>query len=253
MTPRQKKNRLLLLAIFALGFLPFISAWYLSLNKSLLASRHTTNKGDLITPPITSQRSDFTALDTASIPKLADLPGRWLIANVLPTADCGAVCLKAILQTRQLHLMLNKDMLRTRRIVLAWQAPNAEATQQLAVKEALMWRLLDKAGKDEASVKTDALLYDNLLNPDKMLDEALMGRLIGQDTREAALQSGLVWVKPSDNLQHRIAQLKNNVIPDGMLLLIDPFGNIMMQYAPGFDPYKVKSDLMHLLRISQIG
>jgi hypothetical protein len=26
-----------------------------------------------------------------------------------------------------------------------------------------------------------------------------------------------------------------------------------MQYDPGFDPYKVKSDLVHLLRISQIG
>jgi hypothetical protein len=38
-----------------------------------------------------------------------------------------------------------------------------------------------------------------------------------------------------------------------MLLLIDPLGNIMMQYEPGFDPYKVKNDLMHLLRASQIG
>ena len=34
---------------------------------------------------------------------------------------------------------------------------------------------------------------------------------------------------------------------------MDPMGNLMMQYEPGFDPYKVKSDLMHLLRISQIG
>jgi len=38
-----------------------------------------------------------------------------------------------------------------------------------------------------------------------------------------------------------------------MLLLIDPQGNVMMRYEPGFDPYKVKNDLLHLLKISQIG
>lgn len=35
--------------------------------------------------------------------------------------------------------------------------------------------------------------------------------------------------------------------------LMDPLGNIMMQYESGFDPYKVKSDLHKLLKISQIG
>jgi hypothetical protein len=34
---------------------------------------------------------------------------------------------------------------------------------------------------------------------------------------------------------------------------MDPLGNLMMKYAPGFDPYKVRNDLSKLLRISQIG
>jgi hypothetical protein len=34
---------------------------------------------------------------------------------------------------------------------------------------------------------------------------------------------------------------------------IDPLGNVMMKYAPDFNPYDAKSDLMHLLKISQIG
>jgi hypothetical protein len=42
-------------------------------------------------------------------------------------------------------------------------------------------------------------------------------------------------------------------MPEGMLFLIDPLGNLMMQYEAGFNTYKVKDDLMHLLRISQIG
>ena len=63
----------------------------------------------------------------------------------------------------------------------------------------------------------------------------------------------LLKVKPSAALSTKITKIRNGAIPDGMLLLMDPLGNLMMQYEPGFDPYKVKSDLMHLLRISQIG
>ncbi|MFO1418222.1 MAG: hypothetical protein U1E83_06085 [Methylotetracoccus sp.] len=40
---------------------------------------------------------------------------------------------------------------------------------------------------------------------------------------------------------------------DGALILLDPFGNAMMWYPPGFDPYGVLKDLKHLLRTSQIG
>lgn len=39
----------------------------------------------------------------------------------------------------------------------------------------------------------------------------------------------------------------------GRLLLMDPLGNIMMQYPADFDPYGVLKDLMHLLKVSQIG
>jgi hypothetical protein len=50
--------------------------------------------------------------------------------------------------------------------------------------------------------------------------------------------------------------IKQKVRPEltsGMLILMDPLGNLMMQYKAGFDPYAVKSDLKKLLRISQIG
>lgn len=39
----------------------------------------------------------------------------------------------------------------------------------------------------------------------------------------------------------------------GGLLIMDPLGNLMMHYGPGYDPYKVRNDLSKLLRISQIG
>ncbi len=47
--------------------------------------------------------------------------------------------------------------------------------------------------------------------------------------------------------------IQKSTVPDGLLLLMDPLGNLMMRYAPGFDPYKVKDDLKKLLAVSQIG
>ena len=65
--------------------------------------------------------------------------------------------------------------------------------------------------------------------------------------------STLLRVKVNEAVANKITEIRQGNIPDGMLFLMDPLGNLMMQYEPGFDPYNVKSDLMHLLRISQIG
>jgi hypothetical protein len=63
----------------------------------------------------------------------------------------------------------------------------------------------------------------------------------------------LLRSKPAASLVQKLKKIRNTDIPEGMLFLMDPFGNLMMQYEPGFDPYKVKKDLGKLLRISQIG
>lgn len=40
---------------------------------------------------------------------------------------------------------------------------------------------------------------------------------------------------------------------DGMILMMDPLGNIMMRYPRDFDPYGVQSDLRLLFKASQVG
>lgn len=40
---------------------------------------------------------------------------------------------------------------------------------------------------------------------------------------------------------------------DGQIFLVDPFGNLMMSYAPGTDKGDVRKDLGHLLQLSEIG
>jgi hypothetical protein len=195
---QQRKNRLLVLLIFGMTIIPFTIAWVMGGKVPFIEGM--TNKGQLIVPVVTTERTDLTGLDSFSADNIAELKGHWLLLNVVPYDNCNNNCLDAIHKTKQLRLMMNKDLTRTRRAVIFLKDVKPEIANQ--------W-----------------------LQDDKVL----------------------LKVKPSVVLTKKIAEIRNGAIPDGMLLLMDPLGNLMMQYEPGFDPYKVKSDLMHLLRISQIG
>jgi hypothetical protein len=200
MTPQQRKNRQLIIGIFAMSIIPFSIAWFLAKNPELLTPA-VTNHGHLITPIITTERTDFQGFDTFSQENLKELDAHWLIVNVIPKTDCTETCLDAIYKSRQLRLMLNKELVRTRRAVL----------------------VLDSSVSPETTA--------NWWKED----------------------SDLLRLKPNAAVIEKLNLLYNGQIPEGVLLLVDPLGNFMMQYAPNFNPYDAKSDLMHLLKISQIG
>ncbi len=199
-TQQQKRNRRLIIGIFAMSIIPFSIAWYLARHPDLL-TRAPTNHGELITPIITTEQGDFEGFDEFSKSNLQELSAHWLIVNVIAHTNCTEDCLNAIHKSRQLRLMLNKELVRTRRAVL----------------------VLDKGISQENAAtwwKED---------------------------------SDLLRLKPSEGVIEKLNALYNEGIPEGVLLLIDPLGNIMMRYGPDFNPYDAKSDLMHLLKISQIG
>jgi hypothetical protein len=198
MTQNGKKNRLSMLIIFALSVIPFMIAWMLKGNPLFIEGR--VNKGQLIEPVITSDRSDLVGIDSFSADNIKELQGHWIMLNMVAGDDCDALCREAIYKTKQLLLMMNKDLTRIRRAVLFFGAVNPNKIQS--------W-----------------------LHDDKVL----------------------LRTKPSEGLVKKLLERQRGLNSDGALLLMDPLGNIMMQYPPGFDPYKVKSDLSHLLRISQIG
>jgi len=194
MRNQKNKNHLLILAIFGMSIIPFLIAWGLKEHPQLLNGQ--TNHGQLITPPQTTERADLTGFDQFSIDNMAELNGHWLLVNVIPNAGCNEACIEALHKTKQIRLMLSKELTRTRRIVM------------------VLKNIAPETAEDDPT---------------------------------------LLRVKPNDAVAKKIATLRQGNIPDGMLLIMDPLGNLMMQYEPGFDPYDVKSDLMHLLRISQIG
>ena len=245
MNKQQKKNRLLIIVIFCMTIIPFLIAWGLKENPGLV--KGTTNRGQLVIPPLSINRNDFTGFDSFSTENLGELPGHWLIVNVIPSMGCNEICLDALLKTKQLRLMLNKELPRTRRIVIIFNELPQVITREWWLKDMLLWRLRRTENKE------DNALFIKLLREENKIDEKLIDKLIGSESRDFALNSELIRVKPSSELAEKIMNIKAGVIPEGMLFLIDPLGNLMMQYEAGFNTYKVKDDLMHLLRISQIG
>ena len=245
MNKQQKKNRILIIVIFCMTIIPFLIAWGLKENPDLV--KGTTNRGQLVIPPLSINRNDFTGFDSFSTENLGELPGHWLIVNVIPGMGCNEICLDALLKTKQLRLMLNKELPRTRRIVIIFNELPQAITREWWLKDMLLWRLRRTENKE------DNALFIKLLREENKIDEKLIDKLIGGESRDFALNSELIRVKPSSELAEKIMNIKAGVIPEGMLFLIDPLGNLMMQYEAGFNTYKVKDDLMHLLRISQIG
>ena len=198
MNNQQKKNQRTIIILALMTAIPFSIAWYLTKNPDFQPM--ATNKGDLITPVVTTERSDLMGVDDFSVENIKELEGHWVILNIIPNKGCNQLCIDAIHATKQLRLMLNKDLPRVRRAVILVQGVQEESFQP-------WW---------------------------------------GADDR-------LLKVKPSSTLLEKIKQKVAAEFTDGMIILMDPLGNLMMQYKSGFDPYAVKRDLKKLLRISQIG
>ncbi|HIF53855.1 MAG TPA: hypothetical protein EYQ57_01445 [Methylococcaceae bacterium] len=198
MNEQHKKNNRTILIIFAISLIPFVLAWYMAAN--LNWSGKGTNNGELITPPVTTERAEFIGFDDFSRSNMKEVNGHWVLLNVISQKQCSDLCQQAIHKTKQLRLMMNKELTRIRRLVVILSDMDKEAAK-------LLWK-------------------DDL-------------RLLRASAAPSLLQK-LKTIRKAD-------------VPEGMLFLMDPFGNLMMQYEPGFDPYKVKTDLKKLLRISQIG
>lgn len=123
----QQQNRRTILIIFGLSIIPFGIAWYLSSHPQWVTMG--TNNGQLIIPVVTTERTEMTAFDTFSKHNKKELSAHWLLVNIIPDKHCNALCIEAIYKTRQLRLMLNKDLTRVRRVVLLFKDNGLEITK----------------------------------------------------------------------------------------------------------------------------
>jgi hypothetical protein len=113
-TTQLNKNHLTIIAIFAMSVIPFMIAWYFADHPDLV--RLGVSNGNLITPPITTEYSEFTGYDDFSAQNLQELHGHWVLINVVQQNPCSAACQDALYKSRQITLMLGKDIARLRRV-----------------------------------------------------------------------------------------------------------------------------------------
>jgi len=233
MTDQKKKNQRTIIILALMTLIPFSIAWYLTTDPNFQPG--ATNNGQLIIPLITTERTELQGIDPFSINNIDELKGHWVLLNIIPTEQCNKVCADAIHATKQIRLMINKELTRVRRAVIVMQGE-----QQ---KDYLSWK-----EQGDRLMKLESSEYRQL------------GESEGKN--EAEEQNKLAWwekdyrllkVKPGTNLAAKLKRILGTDMADGQLILMDPLGNLMMQYKSGFDPYKVKRDLKKLLRISQIG
>lgn len=162
---QQKKNNRTVLIIFAMSIIPFCFAWYLSSNAAWMGGG--TNNGELIMPPVTTEFNEFLGYDEFSTANLQEIKGHWILVNVIPRNDCNEICKEAIHKTKQLRLMMNKDLTRVRRLVLVNTEIKATESQPWWAEDKRLLRIklstsiLEKINKTRVSGIDDGMLFFN--------------------------------------------------------------------------------------------
>lgn len=114
---KKYKNIFTLGLIVLLFFSPFWIAHWFFYHKH--AFTHTTNHGQLITPPIDLSHLSFKNLQGATLH--ANLfKGQWTLLAIAPSANDNSF--KKLYELRQIRLMLGKHMHKVQRMLLFYRA-----------------------------------------------------------------------------------------------------------------------------------
>jgi len=190
-------SRAMIVFIALISVVPFVLAWYYAQHPELIDK--TSNYGTLILPSRQIDHAQLVADGVNSTGKvLEQIKGRWILLQVSP-GHCSTSCTEALYKTHQGWLMLNKEMPRVQRLLLASTVTQAREVPEIA--------------------QDDALLIAGLTPPVLQSLTSAIGKPPGE----------------------------------GVVILLDPLGNLVLWYDTGFDPYKLVKDLKHLLKASQIG
>ncbi len=114
MTDAHRKNRRLLLAMFAIGFFSLGASYVLYYTTRDGGVWGTTNHGAFVDPPLTV--ADLGVRDGRGA--LMTEGGTWWLWVVSPGACRDDACAAAMKQLRALHILLNKNSDRVQRALL---------------------------------------------------------------------------------------------------------------------------------------
>ena len=112
--------------LLAITALPFLAAWIVYFNPSLLGDRSTSNHGTLVTPPQPIPPMQLDTLDAAGF-DTAGLAGNWTLLTVADS-NCDRDCETNLYHLRQIRLAMGEERQRILRLLVL---NDAEATDAL--------------------------------------------------------------------------------------------------------------------------
>ncbi|MDT8407067.1 MAG: hypothetical protein RQ715_07435 [Methylococcales bacterium] len=112
----QLKSRVLLIIIFLLALAPMLLAFWFAQNPEYLGK--PTAHGQLLTPAHPIERTQLIGADAFAREHITQLHGRWVLLHLVRGDTCGPTCLESLHKSKQLRLMMNKDLSRIRRAAL---------------------------------------------------------------------------------------------------------------------------------------
>ena len=122
-----------------MAIIPFSIAWYFAENPH--AVKLGTNNGELISPIVTTELSDFNGYDQFSADNLKELQGHWVMINFVTENQCQATCQEALYKTHQISLMMGKDIARIRRLVIMPEHPQEPVLNQTWQEDARLLKI----------------------------------------------------------------------------------------------------------------
>ena len=149
---QKRRNRLQLVAIFAIGGLTLAAASALFYSARSGGVWGTTNHGEFVQPPLTVADLHVADADGGAVTE-GETWWLWVM-----TADaCYDDCADAILQLRQLHVLLNKDASRVRRALVTRSGVSAPSLMA-------DYPLLKHLRSDSERLKTGIYVIDPIGN-----------------------------------------------------------------------------------------
>jgi hypothetical protein len=185
-----------------------------------------TNYGTLLNPqrPVPSAQA-LPLLTREGEPfDLASLHGKWILVSA-DSADCPESCVKKLFTLRNSHASQGKNVERLSRV----------------------WFLIDEQSQGDATsgnAKPDAAASDAAA-PD--VSPQILEAYQGTHMLRADPDKLLAFLAPNASPAERDAALK------GPMWIIDPLGNLMMEFPADADSISVRDDISKLLKNSRIG
>lgn len=227
LAPAKKRSLVPLILVFLCTLAPIVAAFVVYYNPQWWPEG-SSNYGTLVEPqrPMPSAEAlQLTTLEGEPF-DLQSLKGKWLLLSV-GEAACPESCARKLFITRNSHASQGKNVDRLARV---WFITD-EGEIPAKVLEAYRGTIMVRAQPEQ-----------------------LARFLLGSDVATASASSS---GNPSDSSISPSAEATANSSASGDLLgpiwVIDPLGNLMLQFPPQADGVKVRKDISKLIYNSRIG